>query len=286
MSECYACKGFQFEEIFEKDGYTCSRCIACGLGRIDPLPTAAVLDNLYQGDYFEGGKSAGYEQSYLATEAILRNESRELLRWLPKRRGSLFEIGTGHGFFLDEARRSGYSVSGIEVNDKAVQLCRDALRLPVRKAAIQDLGNQTETFETVVLLDVLEHLLDPREALRIVYTITARQGVLLLRVPDFGSRKALRLKAAWDKARPPAHIWYYTEKSLRMLLDEAGFRLVKTRRFGEAGLCSGTGQSTALLRRMVSSLGPLMMPLRLVPKLLVALRGDWDNLALLAVKKS
>lgn len=77
---CSACGSLaEPEQLYEKWGYAILRCPDCGLGStcagdFDPA-------RIYSRDYFSGGRSDGYAD-YVGSEAVLRKESRRVLRAL------------------------------------------------------------------------------------------------------------------------------------------------------------------------------------------------------------
>ncbi len=74
---------------------------------------------MYADEYFEDGGAwvcGFWTGSYQNNEKKLRHEARSALKMLPTTGRRLLEIGAAGGFFLDEARASGYAVTGIELN--------------------------------------------------------------------------------------------------------------------------------------------------------------------------
>lgn len=71
-----------------------------------------------------------------------------------------------------------------------------------------------KTVDTVILSDVLEHLLYPRNAIKEVYRLLRKDGVVILNVPFF----------YWIHEEP--HDFHrYTEFALRTMLEEEGFTI-------------------------------------------------------------
>ena len=62
---------------------------------------------------------------------------------------------------LDEARRRGYEVEGVELSQAAVRYARGTLGLPVQEVALEAASLDDERFDVVILTDVLEHFDDP-----------------------------------------------------------------------------------------------------------------------------
>ena len=104
---------------WEKDGFDIVRCPSCGtLIRADP-PSYDALDEIYGPAYFSDAsgttRGQGYAD-YLGEEANHRANAVARVRLLEhhQQAGRLLDVGCAAGFFLDEARRAGWQVQGVE----------------------------------------------------------------------------------------------------------------------------------------------------------------------------
>jgi len=224
------------------------RCPRCGLGwwswpEFDPA-------GLYDRSYFQswGSTSAGaggaggvptkgYDD-YAALEPAARITARARLRRIGRvlGRGSLsegvcrlFEIGCGTGVFLDEARRAGWRVSGLEVSEYAAGQAL-ARGLEVICRPVEDWSPPGPVFDCVVLWDVLEHLRDPAGALRRAAGSLRCGGVLALSTGDLSSLCARMSGSCWHLFTLPEHLYFFTPAALRRLLERAGCRVVRVTR--------------------------------------------------------
>src|SRR2546430_4828231 len=84
-------------------------------------------------------------------------------RYVPS--GRLLDVGCGHGLLLDEARRRGYDVEGLEISTSAAAYARDVLGLRVLEHPLEEHRSE-EGYAAVFMADVLEHLGDPVEGIR------------------------------------------------------------------------------------------------------------------------
>lgn len=123
-------------------------------------------------------------------------------------RGRLLDIGCGIGDMLAFRPNS----VGVDVNPRTVNFCvqrglHAELMMPDR------LPFESATFDSAVLDNVLEHILDPAPLLAEVHRILKPEGLLLVGVP--GSR-------GWKS--DPDHKIYYDEASLAQCLSSAQFK--------------------------------------------------------------
>jgi SAM-dependent methyltransferase len=141
-----------------------------------------------------------------------------------KTNGKLLEVGCAYGFFLDEARQS-FDVSGIELAEDAVIACQ-ARGLNVVRDADESFYTHSGPFDLVVMLDVIEHLINPEALLRDLYRHTQPEALLVMTTGDFNSFLA-RMRQQWRLMTPPQHIWYFTTSAISQLLNRSGFRVIE-----------------------------------------------------------
>jgi len=195
------------------------RCGACGTVHQPALPRGDALLGLYR-DMADPG--------YLDEEAGRRGTARRLLARLERHvaPGRLLEAGCGHGLLLDEARRRGWAVTGLEPSAAAGGHARDVLGLDVRPEPLEALDPATtERCDAIVLVDVLEHLEDPLRALRVCAALLAPGGALLVVTPD-PSAPVARLAGPRWWGFLPAHTHLIPRRTLRTLLAREGLEPV------------------------------------------------------------
>jgi SAM-dependent methyltransferase len=221
---CPAC-GHTTDHLFRFRASGCDilQCSECGLGRTETFgfdPGA-----YYTEDYFSGGHADGYAD-YLGAEPVLRREFARTLDFIRKFRpnGKLLELGCAYGFFLTEAARH-FEVAGIELAADAAEHGRRAglhvLDGTADAATLQAVG----PVDVIVLLDVIEHLPQPRETLELCRRQLNTGGIIVITTGDFGSPIAKLTGAKWRLMTPPQHLWFFTQESMRRLVDGLGLQL-------------------------------------------------------------
>jgi SAM-dependent methyltransferase len=199
--------------------YDLYRCVECGTVQQPSLPRGHRLHALYR---------AGSDERYMLEERGRRRSARRLLDRLGAHvpRGRLLQVGCSYGLLLDEARRRGYAVEGVELSSEAARYSRERLGLPVREMAIEDLELEGERYDAILLVDVLEHLEDPLATLERLRAALSPGGVLLVVTPDPSSLVARGAGAHWW-CYVPAHYCLIPRKTLRELLGSCGLTVVE-----------------------------------------------------------
>jgi len=151
------------------------------------------------------------------------------------------DIGCGTGEFSEYLKKTGNEIIGIEITDICTEICKkkglQVITLDIEKYTLPDLGQ----FDFILMLEVIEHLIDPLPVLRdkirkllkkdgslIISTINCvafkfRLSLLLGNLPDFGENKK-----SLEEYRPYNlhHKSLFTINSLLKVLKLAGFNIV------------------------------------------------------------
>jgi 2-polyprenyl-3-methyl-5-hydroxy-6-metoxy-1,4-benzoquinol methylase len=152
---------------------------------------------------------------------------------------SVLEVGCSTGYFTKILVERGCSVVGIEIDpDAAVKAEAWADRVVVGDVDNSDLWNEVkdESFDAVILGDVLEHLRDPLTALRSAAKKLKPSGSIVTSLPNIAHgdvRIALllgRFRYSDTGLLDRTHMRFFTLESVRELLREAGLVVVETKR--------------------------------------------------------
>jgi SAM-dependent methyltransferase len=221
---CPSCaRGTAQRFLYRKNGCDILQCEECGIGRSETSgfdPTAYYTDG-----YFSGRHADGYAD-YRGAEPVLRREFARAVDFLRRYRdgGKLLEIGCAYGFFLQEARRF-FDVAGLEIAESAVAHARGAGLNVVQGIADQQVLDRFGLLDAIVLLDVIEHLPDPRGTLALCARQLNPGGVILLTTGDFGSGIARLAGEKWRLMTPPQHLWFFTQEGMRRLAASLGLEV-------------------------------------------------------------
>ncbi|MCI0401972.1 MAG: class I SAM-dependent methyltransferase [Acidobacteria bacterium] len=233
---CEICGKDEAELLFEVDGYKLVRCRDCGLSYINPRPAAASRQYQSQTEYFDktAFDPAGEKEQLESPLSWDRHRFRLLAAGLPP--GRLLDVGCGTGRFMLQAMRGGWEVAGVEFNPHGAELARQTTRAEVFVGTVDASPFAAASFDAASMLHVLEHVHHPRGTLRRLHLLLRPRARLLVEVPDFGSPRAQRERERWTHCKPVEHFYYYELRTLRRLLKEEGFRILKVRRTGGLGL--------------------------------------------------
>jgi SAM-dependent methyltransferase len=195
------------------------RCGACGHMQLESFPAEVELSEAY------GEAESG---DYVEEEAGQRETARRLMERIERHAapGGIVDLGCWTGFLLSVARERGWGpVLGVEPSRFAADYARSTLGLEVREESLLSVA-MPPAQQAVVMADVIEHLVDPGAALDRIAAALAPGGVLLLVLPDAGSRLARAMGRRWWSVLP-THVQYFTRRSLATLLGRHGFEVLE-----------------------------------------------------------
>jgi len=159
------------------------RCSTCGHASLVAAPAEDVL----AGAYTDAADPVSLREEAGQVATAARDLGAvEVVTGAPDGR-RLLDIGCWTGSMLSAASDRGWKATGVEPSTWAVGRAVDR-GLDVRQATFADADLEPASFAVVVATDVLEHLLDPGEAVARIAELLEPGGVLFCTVPDAGSR--------------------------------------------------------------------------------------------------
>ncbi len=227
---CPVCSSSNMSIIHVFGPFKVVSCRACKLLYLNPRLKESAIEDVYQkGAYFLKGGKTGYED-YRSQEASLRITFRRFLKELKLRgmtSGRLLEVGCGYGYFLDEAKDFFSFRAGTELSVKASTYAQRMAGAEIFVGTIDVLPSHLKDFDTIVLINVIEHIYAPVEFLRALLQRLGDSGTIVIATPDIGSFWYSLMKKKWPSFKIPEHVVFYTEKTLSSLLERAGFHTIE-----------------------------------------------------------
>lgn len=200
------------------------RCRCCGMAYINPQPRLPA--NLAS---YPPSEETAY---FAATRQERVGGAEHLLALLEQRlgsRGRLFDIGCGDGALLSVALERGWQADGIEASASLVaQLDANGLVEHVQLGRAEALAGDDARYDAVVLLNVLEHTLEPAAVLGEAVRVLRSGGLLAVHVPNYAWGRLWGRR--WHQLQPLEHKHYFAPRTLHRLLVRVG--LMPLARFG------------------------------------------------------
>jgi SAM-dependent methyltransferase len=182
-----------------------------------------------------GGKTAYDAAYYQRGSSLLTPLVQALTRWDQRRILSamrncrrVLDIGCGAGFLTEWLQRHGAEAYGVDASSAAIALAAAKVDPShLRCGTLAAAGFESGFFDGAVAIHVLEHIKDPVAFARETHRILKKDGVFLLRIPNFASWEARLAGEQWYHFDYPFHVSHYSPQAVTRLLQAAGFRPVR-----------------------------------------------------------
>ncbi|MDR0403140.1 MAG: class I SAM-dependent methyltransferase [Treponema sp.] len=209
------------------------RCAQCGLVQINPQPDPAEVAARYNA----GEDYLAYERKNEA--AFLRLQELALgdagFFALEKEKGHILDIGCATGALLASLEQRGWIVHGLEISQAQAEYCRRR-GLDVSALPLEETRFPPERFDIVTASHLIEHINDPGAFVREVSRILKKGGRFYVTTPNIDGFQARLFGGRWRSAIFD-HLYLFSRKTLRALLEQSGFDIERCSTWG--GLAEG-----------------------------------------------
>jgi FkbM family methyltransferase len=169
------------------DGYDVVVCGNCGAGFADGIPTQAELDHYYaERSKYTYAHAGGVESPYdFRRFEIIADQ---LEPYLPSKEARILDIGCATGGLLSRMKSRGYHhLCGSDPSPACGGAAWRLHGIEVRTATLAEHAAWTEKFDVILLVGVLEHVNDVRNALRSISSLLRPGGIFYCAQPDVES---------------------------------------------------------------------------------------------------
>lgn len=147
-------------------------------------------------------------------------------------KGCFLDVGCSTGAFVAYAQQQGWDAAGVDVSHWATEQAR-ARGLRVATGLLKDQHYPAASFDVVHSSHMLEHVKDPLGVLREMRRILKPAGLLSLEVPQEVQRIYDQIKSRLGSREYPAypnpHLYFFTARTLRQIIEKAGFQVISLR---------------------------------------------------------
>lgn len=234
---CNLCGSTHSQPFCPSNGRGLVQCTGCGLVYVGERPSVDHLYDLYDASYFrnENSGEVGYTD-YAQDEGNIRRTFTRRFAHIERfvQPGRLLDVGCALGFAIDVASQRGWQVEGMDISQHAVDYVSERFGHPVHLGSLDNLELEAGAYDLVTMWDVIEHVPDPKAYVASAARLLRSGGVLELATPDVGSVPARFSGRRWIGYKlSEEHIYYFSQATLRRMLDEAGFDVLHVRHTGK-----------------------------------------------------
>jgi SAM-dependent methyltransferase len=203
-----------------------ARCQHCGLVNTTGANADEIADT-YTTDYYGSGSRKFLPVIEWVVSLGTRLQAKKITRiWRQElstdKPPTVLDIGCGRGNLLRAFQLMGSSVLGLEREEFPEH---DRPGDIVRIGSITDSEYTDRTFDIIILWHVLEHLEKPEELLDCITDHLAKNGLLVIAVPNFSSLQQRLFSKYWFHLDLPRHLVHFESQWLLQRLSVRGYSI-------------------------------------------------------------
>jgi 2-polyprenyl-3-methyl-5-hydroxy-6-metoxy-1,4-benzoquinol methylase len=180
-----------------------------------------------------------YAQTFLDTKEYSSDAAinffKNILSYSYKRAGglkskpALLDIGSGAGTLLQVATEVGYRPTGVELSPKLVEIAESKGYTVINKNVSEI--SIDEKFDTITMMDIIEHLENPKEILKDLKPLLKPDGEVIVYTPNHNSLivkianllYSFGIKSPVENIFACTHTIFFTTETLKKHLIDAGY---------------------------------------------------------------
>lgn len=238
VEKCIVCQSKETVEairlhdhLVSKKLFVIDECQKCGFRFINNPPPESTAYKYYE--------TEEYVEHSDSSEGIVNSIYHQARKWMVKykyklindhgRKTRMLDFGTGTGYFLNYMKSRGFSVTGIEISEKARTFGRTNFGLDIYHPEKIFESDFPRDFSYVSFWHVLEHVYEPEKVLRRLKDLMTDDGVMIVALPNYKCLEAKTYKEYWNGYDVPRHLWHWDKSSFTAFANKSGFKVTKTK---------------------------------------------------------
>jgi len=226
---CNICQGSDTEVVVRDDGMI--RFVKCRHDRLvymNPRPKRESLRRFHR--QFVRNDNLVLFSDY--RRQVLKREAEAIKQF--KSCGNLLDVGCATGTLFEHFPPPDWHAFGVDTSLLGAALARDRHRASVYCGTVYEASYSSRFFDVITMLDTLYYSPDPYSELLEFRRILRDDGILAIEIPGYlyslcrdKGPICWLLDRTWMRGfTKTRHLYYFSSRSLRLLLGHAGFRVV------------------------------------------------------------
>lgn len=237
LGTCPSCQSSHLEEVLlcrdflvSHQTFIIARCLDCDLYFTVQPPNEKDIPAYYESEAYishtDTRKGLLNRAYHWARIRALRKKVRWVRDATGLSAGTVLDIGSGTGAFLNAMRASGWKTTGIEPNAAARKIAMDSYGIASYETL--KLGElQAGSFDVITLWHVLEHVHTLHEYVELLKCLIKPDGKIIIALPNIQSVDFHFYREYWAALDVPRHLYHFTPTAVENLLRYHQLRIVR-----------------------------------------------------------
>lgn len=226
---CKICGKEIIEEVIS-NSYKYFKCEDCYTSQLFPQPSQKDLENYYSKYHLSVAEGGCYDSVEDRMQIDFPAKLSQIRSYLSSNDVKLLDVGCGKGFFIKKASEVGFDAYGIDISESGIKYAKEKLNVKVDLKSVEEASKDPfyiGRFDVVTLWATIEHIPNPYSLLSSIAKLLKKDGLLFLDtgLGDDKIEKLLTGHSQWYDA--PQHLFVFSQKSLKVLLEKSGFKIIK-----------------------------------------------------------
>lgn len=236
-THCPVCQSSEIKESLKAEDHTVSHesfsiwhCDACSLRFTQDVPEATSIGPYYKASSYishtdtkEGLVNKLYHRIRKVT---LKSKVRLVKKFSGFQQGSILDVGSGTGAFLNTMKKHGWEVEGLEPDVDAVGVSEKLHGIKPQPPE-QLFQLPASHYHAITMWHVLEHVHELHEYVGQLKKLIRDDGAIFIAVPNYTSSDAAHYQSSWAAYDVPRHLYHFSPESMQVLMKQHGLHIIK-----------------------------------------------------------
>jgi len=226
---CIICNNNNFRLWGKADIFDVVQCINCGLVFVNPCLNEEGLGLVYLNHHNKRIKDI---EECDKREEMYQIDRDFLLEIIDE--GKILDIGCGGGFFLDKFNSKKWKRYGLEIDKDTTLYAKENFDTDVYLWDSKTIPFEDNLFNVVVFRGSFEHMINPHlVAVEVKRVLKSNGYFYICATPNVESFCAKIYRENWNQFDAKEHIFMFSLKTLKKIVEPLGFKTAKTAYFYE-----------------------------------------------------
>jgi len=219
----------KYQKLIKVDGWHIwNYCKACDFYMSESSETPEGRRKIYMKYWQKEMRGATVEEFFPEAQNIQLKLNMERIGWITQQSPltpdtKVLDIGSGYATFPNTFKRLGQNIECLEPEPTNASYIRDTLKMPCYECFYEDYKSDGK-YTLIIMSNVLEHFENPIGMLKKAKGQLTEGGSIYIEVPEASEFDLL--PEDHDDFNS-LHLWFFSEKSLRKILEMSGLAIKK-----------------------------------------------------------